>query len=55
MKALTARIGTRLEITTPRYPEQDGMSEQAIRTLIERVRSVMIEMGIPDFLWPEIL
>ena len=48
-------MGANLEITTPHNPEQDPVSERAIRTIIERVRSIMIEMDIPDYLWPEIL
>jgi hypothetical protein len=55
IKNLTSRIGANLEITTPHNPEQDPVLERSIRTLIERVRAIMIEMGIPDFLWPEIL
>lgn len=55
IKKLTTRIGADLEITTPHTPEQDPISERSMRTVVERARTTMIEMGIPSFLWPEII
>ena len=39
---------------TPGIPEQDRISECTIRIILEKVRSVMIDQLIPDYLEPEI-
>jgi hypothetical protein len=54
LKDLCDELGSILEITTPHSADQDSRSERAIRTILERVRSVMIDQDIPAFLWPEI-
>jgi hypothetical protein len=36
-------------------PEQDGTSERSIGIICERTRTAMIDMAIPQFLWPPIL
>ena len=39
-------------VTTPRTPEQDGVSEHTNRTVAEKLRSLMTESGLPKKLWP---
>jgi hypothetical protein len=51
---LCDEIGSILEITTPHTPEQDAISERSIGIVLEKVRSVMIDLQIPGYLWPEI-
>ena len=52
---MTYKIGTNLEITTPYNPEQNLVSKRVVRTIIKQTRSIIIKIGIPDFLWPKIL
>jgi hypothetical protein len=47
-------FGTVIETTTPRNPHQDGPSERAIRIVLEKMRSIIIDQHIPENLWPEI-
>jgi hypothetical protein len=54
IKDLCDDIGTILELSTPYQSNQDGTAERSIRIILEKVRSVMIGMNIPAFLWPEI-
>jgi hypothetical protein len=54
IKDLCDDIGTILELSTPYQSNQDGTAERSIRIVLEKVRSVMIGMNIPAFLWPEI-
>jgi hypothetical protein len=54
LQELFDEVGSILELTTAYTPEQDGISERTIRTIIEKVRSVMIGQYIPGYLWPEI-
>ncbi|XMA13681.1 hypothetical protein WAI453_006472 [Rhynchosporium graminicola] len=55
MKELADHLGMLLEESTPYTPEQDGRAERSIRTIIEKVRTVMVDQNIPDYMWPEIL
>jgi hypothetical protein len=55
LEQLANDIGSEVETTTARTPNQDGKSERAIRTILERARCAMIDQGIPQFLWPEII
>ncbi len=43
------------EPSTPYPQEENGIAERKGRTLMERVRCIIIGGGIPDNLWPEIL
>jgi hypothetical protein len=54
LQELCDEVGSILELTTAYTPEQDGISERTIRTIIEKVRSAMIGQYIPGYLWPEI-
>jgi hypothetical protein len=39
------------ETTTPYTPQQNGISELKMRTIFERVRTMMYRSGAPDCLW----
>lgn len=52
---LATDLGQIIEITTPYFPEQDARAERPIGNIISRVRTVAIEMNIPNFLWPELV
>ena len=39
--------------TVPRNPEQNGVSERTNRTLVEMSRCLLIQSGLPDYLWGE--
>ena len=39
--------------TVPRNPEQNGVSERANRTSVEMSRCLLIQSGLPDYLWGE--
>lgn len=45
--------GIRHETTTPRTPEQNGVSERLNRTIFDRVRTILIDSGLPLYLWAE--
>ena len=45
--------GIRLETTSARTPEQNGVAERQNRSVFERVRVVLIESGLPIYLWAE--
>ena len=48
-------LGTVIETTTARNPHQDGTSERAIRIIIEKMRTTVIDQNIPLYLWPKLL
>ena len=45
--------GIILEMTSPYLPSQNGVAERLNRTLIERARAMIINLGLPKFLWEE--
>jgi hypothetical protein len=49
---LAENLGQIVEKTTPHNPEQDGLSERSIGIICEKVRTTIIDMDIPEFLWP---
>ena len=55
LSALTAEMGQLLEVTTPYQHNQNGTAERTNRTIISKVRTVMLDAGIPDSMWPEIV
>ena len=47
--------GIRHEFTIPKTPEQNGVAERLNRTLVESVRSVLIDGQLPHKFWAEAL
>lgn len=47
--------GIKHEITIPRTPEQNGVAERMNRTLLESVRSLLSDSGLPKTFWGEAL
>ena len=47
--------GIRHEYTIPKTPEQNGVSERMNRTLVEKVRSMLIDSKLPQRFWAEAL
>lgn len=44
--------GIHSEPATPYRPDQNGVAEQANRTVIERMHAIFIETDLPKKLWP---
>ena len=47
--------GIRHEYTIPKTPEQNGVSERMNRTLLELVRTMLVDSGLPHKFWAEAL
>ena len=47
--------GIRYERTIPKIPEQNGVVERLNRTLVEIVRSMLIDSKLPQKFWAEAL
>ncbi len=47
--------GIRHELTVPKNPQQNGVSERFNQTLMESTRSMLAGSGLPKKLWAEIL
>ena len=47
--------GIRHERTVPKTPEQNGVAERLNRTLVEMVRSMLIDANLPHKFWAEAL
>lgn len=47
--------GVRHETTVPKNPEQNGTAERMNRTLMECVRSMLADSGLPQKFWAEAL
>jgi hypothetical protein len=47
------RDGMVVEFTTAYTPEQNGVAERLNRTLITKVRAMLMEAGLPQWLWGE--
>ena len=48
-------LGSILEITTSYAPDQDGVSERSIRTVLDKARPLVEDFQIPKYLWPELI
>ena len=53
VKKFCAQEGITIEQSAPYSPSQNGIAERFNRTLIELVRAMLIEKGLPTFLWDE--
>ena len=47
--------GVRHELTVPKTPQQNGVAERLNRTLVEAVRSMLIDTNLPHKFWAEAL
>ena len=45
--------GTKRELTVHDSPPQNGVAERGMRTRAERARALLLESGLPQFLWEE--
>jgi transposase InsO family protein len=45
--------GVVVEFTTPYTPEQNGVAERLNRTLTTKIRAMLAEAGLPQWLWGE--
>ncbi|CAI7804044.1 unnamed protein product [Closterium sp. NIES-53] len=45
--------GIRHSLTMPYSPAMNGIAERANRTITETARGLLIEAGLPDYLWPD--
>jgi hypothetical protein len=52
LSELAKDLGQIVELTTLYNPEQDGTLERLIGIICERIQTVIINMNIPQFLWP---
>ena len=50
-----SREGIRHELTIPKTPQQNGVAERMNRTLVESVRSMLIDAHLPHKFWAEAL
>jgi hypothetical protein len=51
----TATSGIRLHFAPPYTPDQNGDAESSGKYLVVVARSLRVETGLPDFLWPELI
>lgn len=51
--SLCAESGIRRHNTVPYTPQQNGIAERMNRTLLERVRAMLVTSGLPKLFWGE--
>lgn len=54
-KDYLSKEGIRHEMTIPKTPEQNGVDERMNRTLVESVRSMLVDAKLPHKFWAEAL
>ncbi|CAI7770450.1 unnamed protein product [Closterium sp. NIES-53] len=47
--------GIRHSLTMPYFPAMNGTAERANRTITETARGLLIEAGLPDYFWPDVV
>ncbi|CAI7876316.1 unnamed protein product [Closterium sp. NIES-53] len=47
--------GIRHSLTMPYSPEMNGITERANRTITETARGLLIEAGLPEYFWPDVV
>ena len=52
-KVFYSRKGIQIEPTVAYTPQQNGVAERFNRTVVEKVRSMLVESSIPKMMWPE--
>ena len=50
-KDVLVKLGVKYEPTAPYCPHQNGTAERGFRTLFEMARCMLIESGLPKYLW----
>lgn len=55
VKELFTKEGVLQETSTPYAPEQNGLIERPNRTLLNKVRAMLLEANLPKWLWGEAL
>ena len=55
LKATLKQWGVEQQFTAPRNPESNGIAERMNRTLQEKTRTMILEMGLPHGLWGELI
>ena len=50
-KSLLTRHGIKHELSAPHSPHQNGTAERNWRTLFDMARALLIESGLPKYLW----
>jgi len=55
MRAFFAEKGIKAETTASYNPQMNGKAERLNRTIVERLRAVMLEYRLPMSLWAELL
>ena len=53
MLDLFARFGVNFEPASPYNPEQNGKAERGFRTIFSRIRTLLMDSGLPRKLWGE--
>ena len=54
-QAYLTQEGVRHELMIPKTPEQNGVAERMNRTLVETVRSMLVDSNLPHAFWAEAL